>query len=61
MRPPAREWITVTEAAVLLGYSDTYVRRLVREGRITAENAFGVYLVWKPAVEEFKSGRQPAA
>lgn len=59
MRPrPKRDWITVTEAAIELGFSDTYVRRLVREGRIYAENAFGVYLVYAPAVEEFK--RTPA-
>jgi excisionase family DNA binding protein len=39
------EWLTVREAAKLSGYDPEHVRRLVREGKVTARKISIVWLV----------------
>ncbi len=48
---PRRDWITILEAAELLGCTTTYARKLVTSKRIHAEQAGGVlWLLYRPDV-----------
>jgi excisionase family DNA binding protein len=42
--PDTEEWITVQEAAGISGYSEQYLRRLIRQGEIKARK-FGT--IWQ--------------
>jgi len=59
MAVPTRGWYTVQEAAAEIGVTDSYVRRLIREGALAAEpiGARG-YQVWPAGVESYKRTRQ---
>lgn len=59
MAVPTRGWYTVQEAAAEIGVTDSYVRRLIREGTLAAEpiGARG-YQVWPAGVESYKRTRQ---
>ena len=46
----SNEWITVSEAAKLSGYHPEHVRRLVREGAISAKKFSIVWMVNRDAL-----------
>ena len=41
----SEEWLTVQEAAKLSGYHPEYIRRLIRDGEITAKKFSIVWMV----------------
>jgi excisionase family DNA binding protein len=47
------DWITTDEAAELSGYSTQYVRRLIRNKKLLAENKGGQYWVSKQALLDY--------
>ena len=44
------EWLTVKEAAELSGYHPEYIRRLIRDGEITAKKFSIVWMVNREAL-----------
>jgi len=48
------EWITTEEATALTGYSPHYVRRLVRQQRVTAQKWSHVWMIDKRALVEYQ-------
>jgi excisionase family DNA binding protein len=47
------EWITTAEAAELTGYHVKYVRRLIREGKVSGAKRGRDWWVDKASVEEY--------
>ncbi len=45
MKTSDNEWLTVQEAARLSGYHPEYIRRLIRDGAITAKKFSIVWMV----------------
>jgi excisionase family DNA binding protein len=50
---PITEWITTAEAAELTGYHVKYVRRLIREGKVSGAKRGRDWWVDKASVEEY--------
>lgn len=49
------KWITVTEAAALIGVTDAYVSRLINAGKICAERFHGrAWLVDRKSAESYR-------
>ena len=46
----ADEWLTVNEAADLSGYHPEHVRRLVRQGAVTAKKFSIVWMVYRKSL-----------
>lgn len=52
------EWLTVNEAAKLSGYHPEHIRRLVREGAITAKKFSIVWMVNRDSLLVYKKGKE---
>jgi excisionase family DNA binding protein len=50
------DYLTVEETAEVLGYSIEYVRRMLRNGKLSADKKAGIWLVYRDAVEAYKEG-----
>jgi excisionase family DNA binding protein len=48
------DYLTVEETAQVLGYSDHYVRRMLRKGKLRADKKGGMWLVYRRAVENYQ-------
>ena len=48
------EYVSVTEAAEITGYSEQYIRRLLRKGRIQAVKKGPMYWVELESLKEYK-------
>ena len=69
-RPPTREWLTPSQAAIEAGCSAPTIRRLVNDGTIPGAYRLGpkgairidkrVFLAWLEAPEEAEASRCPA-
>ena len=47
------DWITVRQAAQLIGYKEEYIRELIRQGRINAQKFATVWQVNKTSVMNY--------
>lgn len=52
------EWLTVNEAAELSGYHPEHIRRLIREGAITAKKFSIVWMVNRDSLLDYKKGKE---
>ena len=52
------EWLTVSEAAKLSGYHPEHVRRLVRQGSITAKKFSIVWMVSKNSLLSYMRSQE---
>jgi excisionase family DNA binding protein len=48
------DYLTVEETAEALGYSPEYVRRMLRNGKLSADKKAGIWLIYREAVEEYR-------
>ena len=55
------DYLTVEETAEVLGYSDHYVRRMLRNGKLHADKKGGMWLVYREAVERYKKATEGKA
>ena len=53
-----QQWVSVSEAAERCRLTTSYVRRLLREHKITGRKSGGVWLVLLSALEEHQRGMQ---
>lgn len=51
---PMPDYLTVEETAALLGYSAEYVRRMLRNGKLSADKKSGVWLVHREAADAYQ-------
>lgn len=49
------EYISTAEAAELAGYGETYIRRLVRQGKLKADKKGGQYWVDRQSLLDYVS------
>ena len=52
------EWLTVNEAAELSGYHPEHVRRLIRQGEITAKKFSIVWMVSRDSLLKYKKSQE---
>lgn len=52
------EWLTVNEAAGLIGYNPEHITRLIRQGRITARKFSIVWMVNKESLLNYQAQAQ---
>jgi len=52
------EWLTVNEAAELSGYHPEHIRRLVRQGAITAKKFSIVWMVSRESLFKYKKSQE---
>jgi excisionase family DNA binding protein len=58
---PMADWITTTEAAEISGYNAEYIRRLVRQGRLTAQKKGNAWWVDGKALQAYLKTAKKAA
>jgi len=55
-----KKWITVTEAAELIGVTNSYVTRLLADGRVKGERFHGrAWLVDRKSAESYRDNPPP--
>ena len=54
------DWITTEEATQLSGYSDQYIRRLIRQEKLTAEKKGGQFWINKQSLLDYIQAAQEA-
>jgi excisionase family DNA binding protein len=52
------EWLTVNDAAKLSGYHPEHIRRLIRQGAITAKKFSIVWMVSRESLLEYKKSQE---
>jgi excisionase family DNA binding protein len=52
------EWLTVNEAAELSGYHPEHIRRLIRQGEITAKKFSIVWMVSRESLLDYKKSQK---
>ena len=52
------EWLTVNEAAERSGYHPEHIRRLIRQGAITAKKFSIVWMVSRESLLEYKKSQE---
>jgi excisionase family DNA binding protein len=57
---PAGDWITVAEAAGILGRTPRLVQALIKDGKLPARRVGRAYLLLRPDVERFSAKPRPA-
>ena len=50
-----KNWLNTSDAAILTGYSQCYVRLLARRGRVPAIKVRRDWLIWKPDLLAYKA------
>lgn len=56
--PPMESWLTVTEAAELLGLTRSRIYNLIREGRLRSEKSGNLHKVSAADVEEYAASER---
>jgi excisionase family DNA binding protein len=54
---PSRDWLTVKEAAALLGWHESSVRRALRKGRLRGEKFGRDWRIRRADVDAYRAGR----
>lgn len=49
----AEQWISVREAATLAGFTEEYIRRLARDGKIKSKKVVVVVLIERRSLEAY--------